>query len=407
MNALEKRRFDSDPYLSQLEAVVETCQKRPEGYAVTLSETIFFPRGGGQDCDGGTVGGLEVLDCFAEDDEILHILPRPLTPGDKVSLVLCMENRMSHMQHHLAQHILSALLTQLYQNDTQSAHMEEGYGHIELPRAMTPDQLAELERAAGDIIARDLPVRTAYYTPEEASRIPVRGRITPHASIRLVEIEGFDINACGGTHCRSTGGVGAILLTGTKAVRGQFRIYFKAGQAALDEQARRTGLLLSAQQALGAETTDQLPMAAEETARRLRETEARLAALTARLEAADYDRLLAAMDRTCSLPCIARILEDCDDPKHFKAIAERLVKNEKAMVLLALTGPDRTALLLLRPKGQTTPDLGAALRTLTARWGGKGGGSPVMAQGQIDLVSDALLDDIHQTFSDLAAQCRT
>ena len=407
MNVLEKRRFDADPYLAELDAVVESCQPRPEGYAVVLDQTIFFPRGGGQNCDGGTVDGLEVLDCFAENDEILHILPRPLSPGQRVRLAICMENRMSHMQHHLAQHILSALLTRLYQNDTQSAHMEEGYGHIELPRTMTPDQLEALERAANDVVARDLPVHTAYYTPEEAARIPVRGRITPHASIRLVEIEGFDINACGGTHCRSTGGIGAIVLTGTKAVRGQFRIYFKAGQAALDEQARRTGLLLSAQQALGAETGDQLPLAAEETARRLREAEARLQALTERLDAADYDRLLASADRTGSQPCIARILECCEDTKHFKAIAEQLVKNEKAVVLLALTGGDRTALLLMRPKGQKTPDLGAALRTLTGRWDGKGGGSPVMAQGQIDLVSDALLDDIRQTFSDLSAQCRT
>ncbi len=399
MNKLAKRIFDSDPYLAELDAVVESCEKIKEGFAVILSQTIFFPRGGGQNCDGGTIADLEVLDCYEENGEILHILPQPLEPGQQVHLAINFENRLDHMQHHLAQHILSALMVQMYQNDTKSAHMEEGYGHIEIERPLTPMELVELELAANDLIAKDLPVKTAYYTPEEAQQINVRGKITPHDMIRLVEIVGFDINACGGSHCRSTSGIGKIIICGTKEVRGLFRLYFKSGKAAFEEEKLRTAHLIAAQQALNVEMTEALPETARNTVELLRAAEARALAAAAHLEEADLERYHLACEDVGGIPFLARVITDHYNAKHFKNIGDKLVKVHKATVLFALVGEGETALILMRPKGGKTPDLGAVLKNLLAKYEGKGGGSPVMAQGQLNTSADDAIADIEAAFA--------
>ena len=404
MNKLAKRIFDSDPYLAELDATVESCEKIKEGYAVILSQTIFFPRGGGQNCDGGTIAGIEVSDCYEENGEVLHILPQPLEVGQAVHLAINFENRLDHMQHHLAQHILSALMTHKFHNDTQSAHMEEGYGHIEIERPLTPMELVELEQAANGIITRDLPVKTAYYTPEEAAKIDVRGKITPHDMIRLVEIVGFDINACGGSHCRSTGGIGKIIICGTKEVRGLFRLYFKSGKAAFEEEKLRTARLIAAQQALGVEMTEALPETAQNTALLLRAAEARALAAAAHLEESDLERYHLACEEIGGTPFLARIIEGHYNAKHFKNIGDKLVKVHKAVVLFALVGEGETALILMRPKGGKTPDLGAALKDLLARYEGKGGGSPVMAQGQLATSDPEAIAAIEAAFAALRAE---
>lgn len=401
MNKLAKRLFDSDPYLAELDAVVESCTAIKEGHAVILSQTIFFPRGGGQNCDGGTIADIPVLDCYEENGEVLHILPEAIEPGTAVHLAINFDNRLDHMQHHLAQHILSALMTQMYKNDTQSAHMEEGYGHIEIERPLSPMELVELEQAANDIIARDLPVKTAYYTPEEALKIAVRGKITPHDMIRLVEIEGFDINACGGSHCRTTGGIDKIIICGTKEVRGLFRIYFKSGKAAREEEMLRTARLIAAQQALGVEMTETLADTAKNTVDLLRAAEARALNAAAHLEEADLERFHLACEDIGGTPFLARIITDHYNAKHFKAIGDKLVKAHKAVVLFALVGEGETSLILMRPKGGKTPDFGAALKDLLARFEGKGGGSPVMAQGQLNTSDPEAIAAIEEVFAAL------
>ena len=401
MNKLAKRIFDSDPYLAELDAVVESCDKIKEGYAVVLDKTIFFPRGGGQNCDGGTIAGIEVLDCYEENGEVLHILPEAIEPGTAVRLAINFDNRLDHMQHHLAQHILSALMTQMYRNDTQSAHMEEGYGHIEIERPLTPMELVELEQAANGIIARDLPVKTAYYTPEEAAKVAVRGKITPHDMIRLVEIVGFDINACGGSHCRSTGGIEKIVICGTKEVRGLFRLYFKSGKAAIEEEKLRTAHLIAAQQALGVEMTEALAETAQNTVQLLRAAETRALNAAAHLEEADLERFHLACEDVNGTPFLARVISDHYNAKHFKSIGDKLVKAHKAVVLFALIGEGETSLILMRPKGGKTPDLGATLKNLLAVYEGKGGGSPVMAQGQLNTSAPEAIAAIEEAFAAL------
>jgi len=400
---LYRRPFDTDPYLTELDTAVVSCEKREDRYAVVFEQTIFFPRGGGQPCEPGTADGHKVLDVTDEDGLIVHLLPCPLEVGQRVTLRIDWATRLAHMQHHLAQHILSATFTKLYHNDTAHAHVTAEGGQIELPARLTPAEIAEGEREANRIVLENHAVTTEYYTPEAARTFPVRGKITPHAFIRLVTIEDFDVNACGGTHCRRTGELGQIVITGAKEVRGIFRIDFKTGEAAKKELSARTEHLLSIQQALGVETTEEAPEAARRTVQELHRLETVQQELRARLDESDYGLLEASAAQIGGHGVVCRIVES-GDMKHYKSIADRLAKS-KLITLLALTDEERVSLLFQRPKGDKTPDLGAYVKAYTADLGGKGGGSPVSAQGSVPR-SQAAIDKLNELFINIKEELK-
>lgn len=389
-NLLQKRLFDSDPYLFQLDTLSQSCEKRKEGFAVTFSQTIFFPRGGGQPCEGGQINGMDVIDVYEENGEILHILPDEIKPQAPAHMEIDFEKRLGHMQHHLAQHILSALMTKLFHNDTSSAGISHDGGHIELSRPVTPAELSQLELEANKLVSDSIPVSTSYYTPEEAAAFTVRGKITPHQMIRLVEIKCFDINACGGTHCRDTGEIKSIVITGTKEVRGLFRVYFKAGDAAIHELEGRTGHLIEMQQAALCEDISSLSQTVKKLVDTLAVTEEQNRLLRRRLVESDTERLAVSGNAIGDTLFIWRIIES-SDTKHYKAVAEAITSAQKAAVLLALKGESDISLIFIRSKGASTPDLGAYIKTLTQELGGKGGGSPVLAQGMIPLSENTIL----------------
>ncbi|MBQ3091751.1 MAG: hypothetical protein IJC44_04395, partial [Clostridia bacterium] len=166
----------------------------------------------------------------------------------------------------------------------------------------------------------------------------------------------------------------------------------------------RTARLIAAQQALGVEMTEALPETAQNTALLLRAAEARALAAAAHLEEADLERYHLACEEIGDTPFLARIIEGHYNAKHFKNIGDKLVKVHKAVVLFALVGEGETALILMRPKGGKTPDLGAALKDLLAKYEGKGGGSPVMAQGQLATSDPEAIAAIEAAFAALRAE---
>ncbi|MEA4919607.1 MAG: hypothetical protein VB078_01595 [Clostridiaceae bacterium] len=387
---LRKRIFDSDPYLAELNTTSQSCEKRKDGFAVTFLQTIFFPRGGGQPCEGGQINGMEVIDVFEENGEILHILPHEINPHEPSHMKISFDKRFGHMQHHLAQHILSALVTKLFQIDTASAGIEHDGGHIELPRSLSPSELSLLELEANKAVNSNIPVKTSYHTPEDASSFTVRGKITPHQMIRLVEINGFDINACGGTHCRTTGEIESIVITGTKEVRGLFRIYFKAGASAKHELEGRTEHLIEMQQATLCEDISSLSRSVKKLVDTLGVFEEQNRRLSQRLIESDSERLTLLGSAAGERLFISQIIKS-SDTKHYKAVGELITSSQKATVLLALKGESDISLIFIQSKGVSSPDLGSYIKNIAQAFGGKGGGSPVLAQGMIPFSEEAIL----------------
>lgn len=397
---MTNRLFDDNPYLMAHSTSVTSCNKAEGGYAITSADTIFYPRGGGQPCDGGMINGIEVLDVFAdENEEIIHLLPSPLDVGQHIDMSINADVRMAHMAHHLAQHMLSAIFTYKYNNDTVAAHIDHEGGQIEIKEALTPAQLGEAEARANALIKDALAVSCNYFTNEEAAKYDVRGKITPHSKIRLVEIESFDINACGGTHLKNTAELGQIVITGTKSVRGVFRIYFKAAVAAADELNSRTSAILTAQNVLG---TSDLSTLAEEAASLIEERtrlENANAHLKQRLLEGEAQRLALKGANINDYLFITDIIPS-SEVKLYKAIAEGIAHSQKSVILLSLTSEHNVSLIFIRTKGEKEPNLGAFIKQLADAHNGKGGGSPILAQGMLPY-SESVMGEIEKIIENI------
>lgn len=225
--------YEQQPNLTRLEtSVVEqgTHQGRP--YAV-LTDTVFYPEGGGQPYDRGTVNDVEIIDVQKVDGRIYHFLEAPLATGPVV-LELDWRRRFDHMQQHTAQHLLTAVAADRFGWQTTAFHLGERVSDIELDvQSLEKSELRSLEAAVAVEVRAARRVAARRVSPDAYEQMEVRSRGLPtghSGDVRLVEIEGIDLNTCGGTHCGSTAEIEAIALLDTESVRGGTRVFYVAGE---------------------------------------------------------------------------------------------------------------------------------------------------------------------------------
>jgi len=229
---MSESAYHNDSYLTELTAeVVAVGEENGLPYAI-LADTLFYPEGGGQPADHGRLGDAEVVDVQKHGDEIRHYLSQPVDEGT-VKLELDWARRWDHMQQHTAQHVLTAAALRDFGWHTTAFHLGAKWSDIELDvPSLDRDHLDRLEEAIAKEInaARKVTYRTAEVSDFED--LGVRSRLLPEGfegAIRLVDIEGLDLNTCGGTHCRSTLEIGLLCLLGTEPMRGGTRVFFVAG----------------------------------------------------------------------------------------------------------------------------------------------------------------------------------
>lgn len=379
---MTERLFDDAPLLGRTTANIIRLTPCRQGFLALLDRTIFFPRGGGQPCDGGTIGGAQVLDVYEQEGEICHILASKPDRTEEADCQICLKTRLDHMQHHTGQHIISAAAWQLFQNPTLIARIEQPACHIEFANPMDQTQLEQLWLRANQIVSQALPVSCRYYSPEQAAALAVRGKITPHENIRLVEIQGFDRNACGGSHCPDTSLVGALRWYGAKQVRGAFRLYFLAGDRAarhgLDQDLRQLRLGQLARQESPAETEREIA----QLFHRLPQLEQQTDRLRGQLLEAMEQALLAEAKSHPERPALFRLLEDWEI-REARALCESLTRHHPLLVTLAIRRQGTLTVLAAQKKGMDKLQVNQWLQPFLAEWGGKGGGSAVMAQGAV------------------------
>ena len=229
---MEPHTYEREPRRTELEATVVRFGEEAGIPYVVLSDTILYAEGGGQPADRGTVGGVPVVDVRRSHNEILHFLAGPVT-ASTVTVELDWDRRFDHMQQHTAQHLLTALAQDRFGWETTAFHLGEEVSDIELDAAaITKHQRLELEETVAQEIRAGRTIRGRRVSQEAYLELPVRSRGLPDGhsgSVRLVEIDGIDLNTCGGTHCGSTGELEAVKLLGTEAVRGGTRLFYVAG----------------------------------------------------------------------------------------------------------------------------------------------------------------------------------
>ncbi len=372
---MTERLYETDPYLARFEAEVVAERRLGERPAVVLTRTAFYPEGGGQPSDRGTLGGARVVDVQQVGGEILHAIEGAL-PAGRVAGELDWARRFDHMQQHHGQHLLSAIFEKRFSAQTVSFHLGERTCSIDLDLSadrLKPAALAEVERAANEVVWRDLPIEARELKPEELARLPLRKE--PVKGSRVVTVEGVDHSPCGGTHPRRTGEVGAIAVLGAQKWGAGARVEFACGGRVLmllRESAERLGQVAGALRCAPPEAPEAAVRLAGEAVGRKKDVER----LTVALATAEAERLA---------PRGSLVVEELTPPPGteaaawLRAVAQALAGRDR-LALLAARGDGRGYLCFARAKG-AGPDLGALLREAVATLGGKGGGAPELAQG--------------------------
>src|SRR5262249_29703235 len=192
------------------DATVRGVEHRHGRLVVALDRTAFYPTSGGQPFDTGTLGGLRVVDVFDDESgDVFHAVEGGLLePGQGVHGKINWARRFDHMQQHTGQHVLSAAFDRLFAARTVSFHLGADGSTIDLARELAADQIAEAELEANRVVWEDRPVEIRFADKTDAAAMPLRKESKREGTLRLIDVENWDLSACGGTHVARTGAIG-------------------------------------------------------------------------------------------------------------------------------------------------------------------------------------------------------
>ena len=385
-----ERLYYSDSHLIEFEARVVDVTDRVSGWtAIVLNRTAFYPTGGGQPSDTGILNGLRVVECIDDGEQgVLHVV-QGIAParGAVVKGRVDWPRRLDHMQQHTGQHILSQAFVTLFNAPTKGFRIMEASCEIDIELSNPTTEI--IERAvelANNVIWEDRSITIRNVTSGEAAELPLRKEPAREGELRLIEIEGFDLTPCGGTHAYRTGEVGMIAVRSWERAKGLTRIEFVAGTRALadyrkaNKSARETAALFSTGR-------DDAPQVAAQMLEENKELHRRVRALEELAAEVEAEKLLAGARDGVVMHVFER-----RDAESLKKLAHALVTHPQTIALLGSRDKD-TARVVFARSTDAVGDMSALMRDACAMLDGRGGGRPDLAQGGgkiVSKLSDAL-----------------
>ncbi|MFZ0708324.1 MAG: DHHA1 domain-containing protein [Candidatus Korobacteraceae bacterium] len=388
---MTERLYYTDSSLQIFEARVVDIRSLPAGTAVVLDRSAFYPTSGGQIFDTGWLRLTEapaskIRVVSVEEDEksgeVLHLISDAtgLISGTVIEGTIDADRRRDHMQQHTGQHVLSAAFEQLYNFATVSFHMGDESCTIDLAAdAVTAAQITAPEKLANQIIFEDRPVAIRFASPDEARTMGVRKiPAAEREKLRLIDIENFDLNACGGTHVNRTGQIGSILLRKTEKVRQGVRVEFVCGMRAVATARRDFTTLTEAAAVFSTHIYDSPDQARKvlEEAKAAQKVQSRLLEEVAELQATQF---LQSATVTASGAKLVTQFFPARDLAFIKMLAQKLTRAGQCIALLSCGG-SQPSLVLAQTPGLPN-DMGALMKQTLKKLGTRGGGNKDMAQG--------------------------
>jgi len=374
IKASETRRlYYEDAYLWDFDA--EVVEKRiHEGFsAVVLDRTAFYPESGGQPWDKGTLGGVEVLQVLDLDGGILHVLKNEI-PAGPVNGRVDGTTRFDHMQQHTGQHVLSQAFWEILKGETLSFHMGPDVSTLEIGlKAISEPEWDKVEDRANGIVWEDRQVKTYFVPEEKIGEVPLRRPPKKQGLLRVVEVDGFDYSACGGTHCRRTGEIGLIKLAGVEKIRGNLRFEFLCGGRALRDYRGKDRSVRKLAGAFSCSAGD-VAGQAEKAGAELKAVKKRSRRLEERLAAFEAGEVI----RAAAGPVIAGVLED-RTPDEARFLALSIVRNGAYAVAYGAAGESQGHVIVAR-SDSLTADLRQIVPVVGAVVPVKGGGGPSLVE---------------------------
>jgi alanyl-tRNA synthetase len=389
---LTERLYYTDSFLTEFEARVVAVSRQAGNLALTLDRSAFYPMSGGQVSDTGWLElpiGSELERIRVEDvveneqtGEVLHVVEggaATLQPGTVLRGTIDSGRRRDHMQQHSGQHVLSAAFERLYGFPTVSFHMGNESCTIDLATdAVTTKQLVSTETLANEAITEDRPVEIRFATPDEARTLGVR-KIPPaeRDKLRLIEIRDFDLNACGGTHVRSTGQIGTILLRKTEKAKQGVRVEFVCGLRAV-RTARHDFDTLTEAAAVFSTHISEVPQQVRKSLDEIKSAQKAQHRLVEEVAELQAERMLQTAEDRGEYKLVVQFLAH-RDLTFLKMLAQKLTLRGKIVALLSCGGAQPSLVF-----GQTpglANDMGTLMKRTVQQLGTRGGGNRDMARG--------------------------
>jgi alanyl-tRNA synthetase len=365
-----------------LEFTAQVTESRPlEGgrFGVVMPRTYFYPTSGGQEHDTGSIGGVRVVDVYKEDDKIIHVTEKDLALGEYPARI-DRERRIRAMQHHTAQHILSASFLDVASIDSISANINcDTPSTIDLEVGAVDDEtLRRAEEFANEIFFENRPVKTFYVTDEEVPNLPFRKPPKVSGRIRVVEVRGFDLTPCGGTHVTQTGMIGMLKIVKTERVNQKLRVHFVAGGQAFDffqevqSAAQGAALLLDS-------GLDGVVESVERLQSQMKQMQSEIDSLRGVVLGVEAEKLLAGAEVVGEMRLVTALFEN-RPPSELRLLADKLRQETGVVALLASYDGAKLSLVVACADGVQV-DARELLNNHLIPIGGRGGGSPTLAQG--------------------------
>lgn len=368
---MTEKLFYKDSHRSTFTAIVQEVRPSGNGYEIILDRTAFFPEGGGQSSDTGSLGGVSVSDVQEIDGKIIHYTDGPLVEGTEVEGCIDWTERFSKMQQHTGEHIVSGLIHKIYGYHNVGFHLGTDSVTLDFNGVVPKEKLHEIEQLANEAVAKNLPVQVLYPTDEELSKISYRSKIEIEGQVRIVVIDGYDVCACCAPHVKQTGEIGLIKLVGMQNYKGGVRISMLCGFRALEDyyqkekNNREIAVMLSAKEY---ETAVEVE--------RLQEELAMKKAKIAELERKFLEQKVETLDISGEIVC----LFEETDPVMTRELVNLLLKKGAKMAAV-FSGNEREGYRYVL--GSRSLDVRENGKLLNEAFHGRGGGKPEMVQGTV------------------------
>lgn len=373
--AASNRPYFDDPYTTAFSATVTAEKGDARGRWIALERSYFYPTGGGQECDLGTLGAAAVIDVEEDDAGIVWHLLAPgadLAVGSTVPATIDGGRRQGNRQQHTGQHVLSQAFERVLGAETVSSRLGEFEGTIDLVRAdLTWEDVSRVEDAANAVVFDDRPVASIVVAPPDLTAYPLRKPPKVPGPVRLIVVTDWDASPCGGTHCTRTGEIGPIKVRRWEKWKGGVRVEFVCGMRALADHQDRVRAMVEAalrRNAADSDVIELLERAANEKVALARQVR-RLGEQLAEAEATAW-----ATARSTGDTAWARWVEE-REAAGLKSLALAALRHGAPLVVLATPSPE-PVLVVARPRDRKEPDLRALAPELLSAGQGKGGGGP-------------------------------
>ncbi|MBQ9764257.1 MAG: alanyl-tRNA editing protein [Phascolarctobacterium sp.] len=378
---MTEKLYNDNVMLKSCKATVLACEEKDGKFFVELDKTVIFPEGGGQLSDKGKINDANVLHASEKDGRLWHECDAPVEVDTEVDVTLDWKVRLDRMQQHCGEHILSFVCWKLFDSQNIGFHMNEDFVTVDLDKALSEDELLQVEQATNAIIWENRPINVLNLESEEAAKLPMRKfNSNLKGILRIVAVEGADVCTCCGTHPPFTGMVGCMkIIRAERRKQGQ-RLEILCGARAMADYAKKNKILHN----LATDLSSKVEEVPERYAKLKEDMATLLESLkekTAKLLDVELQEVLAEADTRADGAKLLHLV--LDDAKNGKNLMPKLGTLENVVSVVLAVQPERISYFVALGKN-TAGDCRAYIKLLNDTFGGRGGGKPDGAQGGAD-----------------------